>query len=143
MGELKHYDPDLVTTIFAAIPLTGFAEDTMVTIEEEDDAFTEVGGVDGDVSRSKVLGRRATITFHLMSTSRANAALSALHEQDLQSAGGAGVAPMMVKDGNGISVFATDKAWIAKRPTVTYGKQATSREWKIRAVNYAFFEGGT
>lgn len=142
MSELKLYDPGEVSVNFALIPLKGFTEDTIVSIEYPE-SFVEVPGVDGDVSRSKVMARVAVITIHLMQTSRSNAGLSAVHNQDLSASGGAGVAPIMIKDGNGISVFASDKAWISKMPTTTYGKQAGPREWIVKAVNYAAVEGGT
>jgi hypothetical protein len=143
MGTFHEFDPDQHDVLFALVPMSGFAEDLMVTIEEDEDAFTIKKGVDGDISRSKNMGQTALVTIHLMSTSKSNAVLSALHDQDRKAAGGAGVAPILIRDRNGTSVFASDKAWIEKRPTVTRGKEADAREWKIRVINYEFFEGGT
>jgi hypothetical protein len=143
MGDFHEYDPDQHDCLFALVPMSGYAEDAMVTIEEDEDAFTIKKGVDGAISRSKNLGQTALVTVHLMSTSKSNATLSGLHEQDRLQPGGAGVAPILIRDRNGTSVFSSDKAWIEKRPTVTRGKEATPREWKIRVINYAFFEGGT
>ena len=125
------------------MPLAGFGPDTMVTIEVDEDAFTIVKGVDGDVTRSKTLGQTALITVMLMSSSPSNGVLSAAHSLDQKSAGGAGIAPLMIRDRNGTSVFATDKAWVEKMPTVSRGKQAAAQEWKIRAVGFEFFEGGS
>ena len=143
MGTFHVFDPDQFDCLFALVPMSGYAEDTMVTVEEDEDAFTIKKGVDGAISRSKNLGQTALVTIHLMSTSKSNAALSAIHEQDKLASGGAGVSPILVRDRNGASVFASDKAWIEKGPTVTYGKEATPCEWKIRAINYAMLESGT
>ena len=142
-GELKIYDPDLVDVLVGGAPLSGFVEDTFVTIEPDGDDFIEVPGVDGDLTRSKVLCRRATVTFHLMSTSRSNGSLSSLRQGDLDNPGGAGVVSFMVRDRNGVSLCTSSKAWISKAATITYGKQATPREWKMRVFRPIIFEGGT
>lgn len=139
----KHYDPDQVQTLFSGIPLEGFAEDAMIDIEWDVEAFKMKRGVDGTVTRSKVLGRTATITIHLMQSSRSNAVLSGIHTQDLLSPGGAGVAPLMIRDGNGASLFVTDEAWIVSFPSIAYGGEAGPRDWKIVAVNPKVIEAGT
>lgn len=143
MASFHEYDPDQVVILFAGIPLSGFADDEMISYEEDEDAFTVKKGVDGAITRVKNLGQVVEITVKLMQTSRSNAVLSALHEQDRLQPGGAGVAPFGMQDGNGTSLFATDKCWIAKRPPVSYGKDVGPREWKFHATNYAWFEGGT
>jgi hypothetical protein len=142
MGDFHVFDPDQHDVLFALVPMSGFATDTMVTIEEDEQAFTLVKGVDGAISRSKNLGQTALVTIHLMSTSKSNAVLSALHEQDKLAAGGAGVSPILIRDRNGASVFASDKSWIEGMPTVTRGKEANAREWKIRVINYTMLESG-
>ena len=138
----KHYDPDQVQTLFVGVPLEGFAEDGMIDIEWDTEAFKLVKGVDGQITRSKVLGRIAKVTVHLMQSSRSNAYLTGIHTQDLLSPGGAGVGPFMVRDGNGASLFVTDEAWIEGFPTIAYGGTAGPRDWKICCVNPKVVEGG-
>lgn len=138
----KHYDPDQVQTLFTGIPLEGFAEDSMIDIEWSEAAFKLVKGVDGQVTRSKVLGRIATVTVHLLQSSRSNGVLTGIHTQDLLSPGGAGVGPFMCRDGNGASLFVTDEAWIEGFPTIAYGGQAGPRDWKIVCVNPKVIEAG-
>lgn len=139
----KHYDPDQVQTLFVGVPLEGFAEGSMIDIEWDVEAFKLVRGVDGTITRSKVLGRTATATVHLMQTSRSNGYLTGIHTQDLLSPGGAGVGAFMVRDGNGASLFVTDEAWIVSYPSIAYGDQAGPRDWKIVCVSPTCVEAGT
>lgn len=143
MGSTKHYDPDQVSILFVGIPLEGFAADSMVDIEWDVEAFKLVRGLDGVITRSKVLGRTATATVHLMQTSRSNGYLTGVHTQDLLSPGGAGVGAFMVRDGNGASLFSTDEAWVVSFPSITYGGEAGPRDWKIVCVNPKVVEAGT
>lgn len=139
----KHYDPDQVQFLFAGVPIDGYAADSMIDVAWDVEAFKLVRGVDGQITRSKVLGRTATITVHLMQTSRSNAFFTGIHTQDLLSPGGAGVSPLMIRDGNGASLFVTDESWIVSFPEIAYGGEAGPRDWKIVAVSPKVVEGGT
>jgi hypothetical protein len=141
-SDVKIFDPENVDVVYGGVPLSGFAEDTFVTIEAEGDDWLEVDGVDGDLTRSKNLAQKYKVTFHLMSSSRSNAYLSGLRELDLSETGGAGVTSILIRDRNGTSLFVADKAWIMKPPTATSGKTATPREWVCRVKGAKFFEGG-
>lgn len=141
--SVKEYDPDQVQILFNLVPLSGFAEEKMADIEEDGKLFELVQGVDGHTTRSKNLKRSCLLTIHLMASSQLNAALSAIVQQDLLTAGGAGVGPVLIRDGNGTSIFTSAAAWIEERPKKSYGTKAEENEWKIRVVDYVFFEGGS
>jgi hypothetical protein len=143
MGSTKFYDPDQFQFLFAGIPVEGYAEGSMISVEFSEDRFKTVKGVDGVVTRSKVPGVMATITVHLMQTSRTNAVFTGIHTQDILSPGGAGVAPVMMRDGNGASVLASDEAWINGFPAIEYGDQGQPREWKITVISPKVVEAGT
>lgn len=137
------YDSNQVTIVVANIPISeGFAEDTKIEIVPEANAFEDVVGVDGKVTRSKTNDRRATVTLRLMQSSPMNAVLSALHEIDLSADNGAGVGAFMVKDLGGTSLHVASASWIQKSPDVKYGVKATEREWKIRVADLRNFVGG-
>ncbi len=143
MGAVKEYDPDQVQILFNLVPLSGFAEDKMADIEEDGKLFELVQGVDGQTTRSKNLKRSALLTIHLLASSQLNAALSLIVAQDLLTAGGAGVGPVLIRDGNGTSLFTSAAAWIEERPKKSYGTKSEANEWKLRVVDYVFFEGGS
>ena len=140
----KEFDPNLYSVTFSAIKLGGWVEDTMIEVEEDGPRFTYKKGLDGDVTRSKSLNVMPLVSVHLMSSSRSNAELTLIHQADVLTDGGAGVAPIFLKDGNGTSIFAHDQSWIEGMPKITKGKEADDNTWKIRvAPGYKWFEGGT
>lgn len=128
----KTYDPANVSAIYGTIPITGFAEDAAITVEHDEDDWTLQVGVDGEGTRSKSNNRSATITFALMQSSATNDLLSAERELDINTPGGTGGKPLIVKDNSGTTLFSAETAWIQKAPTAELNREATSREWVLR-----------
>lgn len=128
---LRTYDAKEVALIFAGNPISGFADGTFVSVDQNEDSFTLAVGSDGEGARSKNNNRSATITFTLLQTSASNAALAALHNLDILSANGDGIGPVLVKDNSGNSLYTADKAWVRKPPTAEFGREVGSREWTI------------
>lgn len=140
---MKVYNPDQVQVVIANIPVTeGLADGEFLRIEYDEDAFTLQVGTDGDATRSRSNNRAATITLTLMQSSPVNDALSALHNLDLNSPGGAGIGAFLCKDGSGRSMFAAEKCWIQKMPAAVYGREAGPREWVIRTNRLDALHGG-
>lgn len=139
----KHWNPDRVDTIVGVAPMSGFSEDAMIKFTESDDRFVIVKGVDGQVTRSKTVAKVGKLTISLMSSSKSNDILSALHTLDILTPGGAGVVPLAIVDRNGTSLLAAPECWIDKFPDTNMGKQAEAREWTLTVVDYQLFVGGT
>jgi hypothetical protein len=143
------YDSDQVSVLIAGLPIDvgsggegGYADDEFLTIEQEADAFLDVVGVDGEVTRSKSHDGRATVTLRLMQSSRSNERLAALHVADKNLPNGAGIGAFQVKDLGGSSLYGAEECWIAKAPTASFGREAGPREWKIRVAKLKDFTGG-
>jgi hypothetical protein len=136
------YDADQVTVALGPIMLQGFQDGEGVTIEQAAETFTAVVGMDGQVTRSKTLNRMATITIKLMQSSTANDLLSALHILDRDAPNGAGVVPLYIRDRNGRSLYTAAQAWISAPPSVTYDREATSREWVIQVARLERLDAG-
>ena len=47
------YNPDEVAIVFAGIPISGFADGTFLSVEQNEDSFTMQVGTDGEACRSK------------------------------------------------------------------------------------------
>lgn len=140
---VKEYDPDLVDVIISGFPVSGFQEDAIISFEFDDNFYELVKGVDGDVSRSRRVARTGTLTINLLQTSQSNAELTALMTLGTMSGNGTSdVFPVLVRDRNGASLIATDKAWIEKAPNVSYAGKAGPRDWVLRLVKPAFIEAG-
>jgi len=69
-----------------------------------------------------------------MGGSPSNKVLSAMYNADLKSPNGFGVGPLLIRDTQGVTVFAGTQAWIAKMPKVTFGQKLGNREWTIRVA---------
>jgi len=138
----KVYDPKSVVIVFGPVLVTGFADGTFLSVDFNEDAFSLQMGTDGEGTRSKTNNESATITFTLMQSSQANTLLSALHGLDLLSPSGDGIVPLLIKDLNGDSLYSAETAWIRKRPTSEFGREAGPREWTIETDNLAAVVGG-
>jgi hypothetical protein len=140
----KVYDSNQVKISIVGIPITGgFADGEFLRLERETEAFTDVVGTDGEVTRSKTNDNRATVTILLMQTSSDNQLLSALHNTDKSQNGGAGVGRFLVEDLNGQTLHEGPNCWIMTDPDASYDREATAREWQIRVANLTGLIAGT
>lgn len=140
---LKHWDPDQVDIIIGGAPMSGFADGSMIEMEEDGPRWVIVKGVDGTITRTKVLSKVMTWTLHLANTSRSNDVLSALHFVDMATSGGAGVVAGAVRDRNGSTLYTCPTQWIEGLPKDEMSDKATDRPWKVTCVDYIAFLGGT
>lgn len=134
------YAPDQVTVVFGPVVLSGFAEDSFVTVEFEEDLWTKQVGADGHVTRSKTNNATARVTVRLAQTSSSNDLLSAIAEADRQT--NQGVFPLMVKDGSGRSLHVAEGAWIVRSPNAEFAREAGVREWVFDTDQLQNFVGG-
>lgn len=140
---LKTYSGDEVVLVVGNIPVSsGFADGTFVSVEFDEDAFTLTVGTDGEATRSKSNNRSATITITLMQTSDVNDLLSAQYLLDINSPGGAGLVPFLLKDTSGRSLFLAEQCWIQKAPAIEYGRESGTVEWTLRTSSLVPFFGG-
>lgn len=139
---LKNYSPDAISLSLNGIPISGFADGEFIRIEKESDAFADVVGTDGEVSRSRTNDDRATVTVMLMQTSDSNVLLSALHNLDKETPGGAGVGVLLIRDAQGNSLYTASECWISKEPDVSFDREPTSREWTLRCADLIAVHGG-
>lgn len=133
----KTYDPNEVSLIVGAIPISGYADGSFIECSKESPDFNDVVGADGEVARSKSNDPRWTLTITLLQTSQSNAVLSALRASDLLAGNGAGVVPVLIKDNQGTTLMAFANAWIMNPPDVTFDREATERAWELRCIEAA------
>jgi hypothetical protein len=139
----KIYDLDQVAVSFAAQDVSsGYGDGAAISLEKMKPTFTEKEGADGSVARSKTGSKLWKVTITLLSTSSANAILSAIHELDQDNPNGAGVGPLFITDLQGTTLFTSDKAWIVTMPKLDLNAEASNVEWELRAANATAFWGG-
>jgi hypothetical protein len=144
MSEFKVYDLSEVTCNFGGFPIeSGYGDgDEVIKIEQLSPDFVTKEGADGSVTRSKTNKRLTRITITLLQTSPANAILSTLNNADRLAANGAGVVPILIRDRQGLSVFAAAECWVETPPPASYGGSDAERQWVLMAARPERFDGG-
>lgn len=124
------YNPKNVTVIFDGQVITGFAEDSMIEAEKNEDNITPHVGVLGEVSIAINADNTGTVTLSLASTSPFIKILA-------EKARANTVAPLSIIDmnENGVNVGGTE-AMIIKPPNVTIGKEVESQEVQFFVADY-------
>lgn len=142
MGQgVRTYDPRNVQVIIGAIPITGFADGTFVTVTADEDLYAKTTGAQGEVSRARSNNRGGTLTLTLKQTSPANDVLSGFALAD--EASNAGVVPVLIKElGTGRTLMFSQAGWIQGWPEVGYSKAIENRAWTIALADITRFIGG-
>lgn len=138
----KHFNPKRFPIVFAGVQMQGFSESNMAAFEFDTESVSDVVGVDGEVSRSLNLDRRAKLSVYLMSTSSTNDLLSAIYVKQRLSENGEDVGALRVEDLNGRLVIDGPESWIMDTPKPTWGKTASEYLWVLRIANANAFFGG-
>ena len=137
------YSSSQVKVSIAGIPITGgYADGEFLRIERETEAFSDVVGTDGEVTRNATKDDRATVTLILMQSAEANAVLSAFHNADKNAEGGAGGGRFLVEDLNGTTLHEGAQCWIQAEPDASYDREVTPREWVVRVAKLINSFGG-
>lgn len=138
---LRTYDPKSVVMTIGSHIVTGYSEDTFVSIEPTGDGTTATAGADGEVARSLSHNPLHRITLTIQQTSPTNDYLSDLLARD-RASGGGGVVAFNLRDLRGSSVAAASQAWVVNNPTLEYSATAGDREWVLDAVMSEDFHVG-
>src|SRR5688500_8393980 len=120
MAEFFNYSPDKVHLIWNGINITGYAPDTFVQVERDEDGFIKYVGSLGDVARSRSLNKAGKVTVTLMAVSPVNDLLYTLAAQD--EADGTAYGSLQLLDLSGTTRCHSEIAWVLKWPTIERGK---------------------
>lgn len=139
----KIFDLDQVAFSFVGVDLsTGYGEGAAIKIEKVTPTTKWKEGADGSASRSKTGSRLYKVTVTYLSTSGANAILSAIHALDENNPNGAGMGPLLVQDLQGTTQFDSPTAGIESIPPLDLNQEATNVEWVFFAAEGTAYWGG-
>lgn len=124
------YNPMLVTCALGNHIVSGYADDSFISVEPNGDGTSSKVGCDGEIIRSIDPNNTGKVTLSLQQNSRTNKFLIEKYYQDRQS--GNGTFSITIKDLSGSTKVTCDVAWVAKLAKQGYGKQANNREWEIQ-----------
>lgn len=142
--HMKTWDLRELTVNFATMPIEEGAGEggSFVTIERPTDTYTFQEGADGSIVSCATGSKLVRVTISLLQTAAGNATLSAIHQIDKKTKNGGGVAPLMIRDRQGLSILFCSRARITKFPDSEYATGVTNRQWVIVGEETEAFEGG-
>ena len=126
---VKTYDPKKILIVAGTHIVTGYADDSFVSVEPAGDGTTKKTGCDGEIVRSLNPDKSSTVKITLLQTSDSNAFFQSMYNQDQET--GEAIFPLMVQDLMGNYLFNAEQAWVPKPATQGYGKESGTREWEI------------
>ncbi|WP_349304963.1 phage protein [Paenibacillus sp. Marseille-Q4541] len=124
----KTYDPKQVVAVVGGVYLTGFSED-MVTVVKDEENWTTTVGAQGDTVRSKVHNPLGTITVTLQSSSPQVAYLNSLANS------GKLVPVSVVYNGDPKETNTATEAFIKKPADREYGAESGDREYEFQCMD--------
>lgn len=126
---VKTYNPKKVTCALGRHIVSGYADDSMITIEFGGDGTSYVAGADGEIVRSIDPTEIYTLKLSVQQTSSTNAFLQKMFDKDRED--GNGTFPVNINDLLGKEKFTGDIAWVTKPASFVRGKTQNNREWEI------------
>lgn len=120
--------------------ISGFAEDSIVTIDRQGDTFELYVGADDTPTRIYKSNTALSITVHLQQTSESNDLLSAVYLRDKATRNG--LFSILVVDNSGRSRYFAEEAYIGVVPNAQYGNSMKTRDWVIHAPTSDVYLGG-
>ena len=137
MGEVHTYNPRKVTCALGRHIVSGFADDSMITVEFAGDGTSYVSGADGEIVRSIDPTEIYTLKMSLQQTSRTNEYLQNMYDRDRNDGGG--TFSVNVNDILGREKFVGGMAWVTKPASWVRGKTQNNREWELVVANGQFW----
>ena len=126
---VKTYNPKQVTMAVGSHIVTGFADDSFITIESNGDGVSKKVGCDGEVVRAINPDGTYKVKLSLLQTSESNSFFQEAFDRDRKS--GDGMFPILIKDLKGGMVFSTEAAWVIKPASRAFGTDSNNREWEM------------
>lgn len=138
---LWNYSPDQINILIAGFHnITGFSENTFISIRKDSPNFTTNKSADGLVERVVNPDKSYIVEITLSQSSSSNDFLTRLLELDMLTR--AGKFPIFVKDYLGSSLFISPSAWITTPPETIFSNSMESRVWQIQCADCISHIGG-
>lgn len=128
--SIATYNPKQVTVSLGTHLVSGYADDSFITIDPNGDGVSDKVGCDGEIVRSISPDDTYNIKLSVLQTSKTNAWLQTKFEADKTN--GSGMFAVLIKDLKGGVKFSAAYGWVTKPASRGYGKDANNREWEIR-----------
>jgi hypothetical protein len=148
MAELLNiYSPGDIAVVITrddglAHVIGGYMEDSMISIEPNQDAFEKFTSADNRSTLIAKADNSGTIVLTLNQTSPSNDVLTALHEEFKQTKRASKLFTVTVKDNNGRSLYVSPQAFIGRLPIAAFSNTMQPREWTLLCHDLSSKAGG-
>ena len=132
-SPIHTYNPKKVTCALGPHIVTGFADDSMISVEYNGDGTTHVQGADGEIVRSIDPSTVYSLKLTLQQTSATNTYLQQRYERD--KVRGDGMFNVIIKDLWGHDQFTSPNAWVVKPASFVRGKTQQNKEWELMCAD--------
>lgn len=132
------YDPSKVIITIDGVSLHGFTDGDFFTATYDEDRYTKIKGVDGEVGRVRTLSTSGKMEFTLSASSAANNELNSFNPDY----GYIGVAPISISDLSGNTVISAESSWLKSAPEIAMGKDIGERKWVFDCAQMQIVFGG-
>lgn len=129
MSKVTTYNPKKVTCALGRHIVSGFADDSFITVEPAGDGTSYVVGADGEIARSIDPSNVYTLKLSLLQASASNQFLQSMYDKDKKD--GTGTFQVNIADILGNDKFTGAVAWVTKPASWVRGKTQNNREWEI------------
>ena len=126
---VKTYNPKEVSISLGSHLVTGYADDSFITIDPNGDGVTKKVGCDGEIVRSVSPDKTYIVKVVVLQQSDTNSFLQNCYAQDIKT--GDAMFPILIKDLKGNMVFSSEAAWVVRPASRGYGRESANREWEI------------
>lgn len=130
------YNSKKVTCALGFHIVSGFAKDSMISVEYSGDGTTTNSGADGEIVRSIDPSQVYSVKLKLQQTSKTNDFLQKMYELDKDT--GRGVFPVTIRDLWGKNQVFAPMGWVVKPSTFTRSNEAEDVEWELTIVDPEF-----
>ncbi len=138
MGKMKTYASNQVLIALGSHSVSGYADDSFITIEPNGDGIMKKVGCDGEIARAVSPDKSYKVKIAVLQTSETNSYLQDQYNRDMVS--GDGDFSILIKDLKGGTLFSADSAWVTKPASRVFGKDTNNREWEIDTGEATFSE---
>jgi len=132
------YDASKVIITIDDVIVHGFSDGDFLLAKYDEDRYTKVKGIDGEIGRIKTISKAGVIEFTLAAASKANDELNNFNPDF----GYIGVAPISISDLSGRTVIQASKSWLKTAPEVGKGKEVGEYKWVFDVAEMDIVYGG-
>lgn len=137
------WDASQLNVIIGVLPITGLSDGDSVVARRNEALYAKRVGMKGAVARARVTDKTGQIEVHILQTSAANAAISAMTNLDSLTVDGKAVFPITIVDLSGSTVISAGQAWLMQIGDVTFSTNSVAeRVYTFECADLKMVLGG-